>query len=137
MDRDAAQAWLDRYVDAWKSYDPGAIAPLFAEDARYRYHPYDPEDETLVGRDAIVADWVAPEGNASTRDAPGSYDARYDVWAVDGDRVVALGWSRYWTDATRATLERTYHNVFLMRFDAEGRCREFTEFYMQESDPSR
>jgi hypothetical protein len=27
-------------------------------------------------------------------------------------------------------VEREYHNVFLLRFDADGRCAEFTELYM-------
>jgi hypothetical protein len=24
-----------------------------------------------------------------------------------------------------------YHNCFVMRFDAEGRCQEFTEYYVR------
>ena len=47
LDRSAFQAWLDRYVAAWKSYDPTAIGDLFSDDAKYRYHP---EDEPVVGR---------------------------------------------------------------------------------------
>ena len=62
------------------------------------------------------------------------YDAHYEAFAVDGDRAVALGWSRYWTDATRATIETTYDNVFLMRFDGDGRCTEFTELFMKRPD---
>jgi hypothetical protein len=72
MDHQNAQAWLDRYVAAWLSYDPGDVALLFSEDVRYRYHPY---DEPIVGRDAVVASWLG-EGDsddASTRDAPGTY----------------------------------------------------------------
>lgn len=132
MDRSAAQAWLDSYIEAWKTYDRGAIEALFADDATYRYHPYDPDAEILHGREAIVASWLEPDGSASSRDAEGTYDARYDVFAVDGPRVVAVGWSRYFSDSTRATLERTYHNVFLIEFDDAGRCRDFTEFFMLE-----
>ena len=33
------QDWLDRYVAAWKSYDPQQIGDLFSEDVEYRYHP--------------------------------------------------------------------------------------------------
>jgi len=136
MDHAAAQAWLERYVEAWKTYDREGIAGLFAPDATYRYHPYDPDDEVIRGRDAIVADWIEPEGNASGRDAEGTYDAHYEPFAVDGDRVVAVGRSEYWSDASRSTLERTYHNVFLMRFDPEGRCTDFTEYYMKGPDGS-
>ena len=60
LDRPAFQAWLDRYVAAWKSYDPAAIGALFSEDAEYRYHP---EDEPVVGRAAIVADWLEDRGS--------------------------------------------------------------------------
>ena len=108
MDRSTAQAGLDAYVEAWKSYDRAAVEALFAEDATYRYHPYDPDNETLRGRKAIVSSWLEPEGNASDRDAPGTYDARYEVYAVDGDRVVAVGWSSYFSDASQSTLERRY-----------------------------
>ena len=40
------QAWLDRYVAAWESYDPAEIGELFSEDAEYRYHP---ANEPIVG----------------------------------------------------------------------------------------
>jgi ketosteroid isomerase-like protein len=134
MDRPAVQAWLDRYVEAWKTYDPDQIGSLFAADATYRYHPYDADDDVVRGRDAIVRDWVEPEGNASSRDKPGTYEAKYEAYAVDGDRAVATGWSRYWTDDTRSTLDRTYENVFLIRFDEDGRCKEFTELFMKRPD---
>jgi len=134
MDRIAVQTWLDRYVEAWKTYDPDQVAALFADDATYRYHPYDPDDEVVRGRDAIVRDWIEPDGNASTRDQPGTYDGKYEVYAVDGDRAVAVGWSRYWSDAERKKLDRTYDNVFLLRFDEAGRCVDFVELYMKRPD---
>jgi SnoaL-like protein len=134
MDKATAQAWLDAYVEAWKTYDRGQVESLFAEDVTYRYHPYDPEDDVLHGRAEVVSSWLAPDGAASSRDAEGTYDAKYDVYAVDGDRVVAVGWSKYFSDASRSTLDRTYHNVFLIEFDESGRCRHFTEFFMKEPD---
>lgn len=132
MDRSAAQAWLDAYVEAWKTYDRGQVEALFAEDATYRYHPFDPEDEVLRGRDAVVNGWLEPDGNASSRDEEGTYDARYEVFAVDGERVVAVGTSTYYPDTTRAKPDRVYHNVFLIEFDGAGRCRDFTEYFMKQ-----
>ena len=134
MDRSTVQAWLDRYVEAWKTYDRAAIADLFSADATYRYHPYDEADDVVRGRDAIVRDWIEPEGDSSSRDEPGSYDAHYEPYAVDGDRAVAVGWSNYWSDDSRATLERIYDNVFLLGFDADGRCADFTELFMKRPD---
>ena len=134
MDRASVQAWLDRYVEAWKSYDADQVASLFAPDATYRYHPWDEGDDVVVGRDAIVRDWVEPEGNASSRDEPNTYDASYEPYAIDGDRAVAVGWSRYWTDATQQTVRQVYDNVYLMRFNDEGQCAEFTELFMKRPD---
>jgi hypothetical protein len=135
LTRDGVQAWLDRYSAAWISFDPAAIGGLFSADAAYRYHP---ADEPIVGREAIVDSWVSPDGDASTRDKPGAYDALYEPFAVDGDRAVAVavGWSRYWTDASRATERTTYDNCFLLEFDPDGRCRSFTEFFRERPRPA-
>ena len=101
MDRSAAQAWLDAYVEAWKTYDRDQVAALFAEDATYRYHPFDSGDDVLHGREAIVSNWIEPEGNASSRDPREPTTAHYEPFAVDGERVVAVGRSTYYPDATR------------------------------------
>jgi len=129
VDRTAAQAWLDRYVAAWLSYDADDIASLFTEDVLYRYHPY---DDPIVGREAVVASWLgqANSGGASTRDAPGTYAAQYEPVAVDGEIVVATGTSSY-RERLDGPIVRVYHNCFVMRFDAEGRCQEFTEYYIR------
>ena len=125
MEKDELQRWLDAYVEAWRTYDEGAIRALFSEDATYGYHPWDEGDEVIHGRDAIAAAWLGD------RDEPGSWTAEYHPWAVDGDRAVAVGVSRYL--AADGAVDREYHNVFLCRFDAEGRCREFTELFMRRT----
>jgi len=61
---------------------------------------------------------------------PGSWTAEYRPWIVNGDRAVAVGVSRYLTPED-STVEREYHNVFLLAFDDGGRCREFAEIYMK------
>jgi ketosteroid isomerase-like protein len=129
MDKAQADAWLREYVEAWKSYDRARIGALFAEDARYRYHPY---DEPLAGREAVVRSWLGEEDHAgaSTPDEPGTFDAAYQAVAVDGDMVVATGTSSYLAEPGGA-VEKVYDNCFVMRFDAAGRCREFTEWYVQ------
>jgi len=52
--------------------------------------------------------------------------------AVAVSVAVAVGVSSYWTDATRTQLERTFHNAFFLRFDADGRCAAFTEYFVLE-----
>jgi hypothetical protein len=129
MTRDDVDRWLDAYVEAWKSYDRDRIAALFAEDVRYRYHPY---DDPIAGRDAVVASWLG-EGEAegaSSRDEPDTYDARYRALAVDGELAVATGTSTY-LDAPGGSVTRVFHNCFVMRFDSAGRCAEFTEWFME------
>jgi ketosteroid isomerase-like protein len=129
MDRAAAQDWLNRYVAAWLSYDRNDIAALFSEDVQYRYHPY---DDPVAGREAVVKSWLgeADEGSASSRDEPGTYEANYRPVAVDGDIVVAAGRLIY-RERPGGQIVRVYENCFVMRFDSDGRCREFTEYYMK------
>ncbi len=131
MDHVSAGSWLDRYVAAWLSYDPDRIAALFSEDVTYRYHP---QDEPLVGRSAVVASWLgeSESPDASTRDEPGTYRASYAPVAVDGDVVVATGTSTY-LDSPGGAVEKVFDNCFVLRFDDQGRCREFTEYYVERT----
>jgi hypothetical protein len=121
MTRDDVQRWLDGYVEAWRTYDPGAIGALFAPDATYRYHPW---DDPVTGRDAIVADW------RDGQDAPGSWTARYEPYAVEGDRAVAVGETRYLEPD--GSLRTVYHNLWTLAFDPDGRCVDFVEYVMDE-----
>ena len=113
--------WLQDYVSAWKSYDPDAIRALFSPDAGYRYNPY---DEPLRGREAILANWLR------YRDEPNTYTAEYMPLAVDGHTAVANGRTFYY-EADGKTLKKQYDNVFVLRFDPDGRCADFCEWYMQ------
>ena len=123
MTRDDLQNWLNRYVEAWRANKPETIAELFSEDAVYSFHPYDEGEQAARGRDQIVTAWL------ETPDDPTSWEANYQAFAVDDDRAVATGTSRYLAAGDKE--ERFYHNCFLMRFDREGRCTEFTEFYVR------
>ena len=124
MNRTDVQTWLDRYVEAWRANETGPIEALFTDDAVYSYRPWDSDEHTMRGRDAIVASWLEEP------DAPEAWDAHYEPFAVDGDSAVAVGWSRY--APTGDDPERTYHNAYLLRFAPDGRCAEFHEFYMLE-----
>ena len=67
---------------------------------------------------------------ASTRDQPGTWEAEYRTIAVDGDVAVAVGSTTYATEPG-GPVDRVYDNCFVLRFDAYGRCREFTEWYVK------
>lgn len=124
MTNDEVQVWLNDYIAAWAGNDADQIGALFTDDAVYSYRPWQDDAHTVTGRDAIVASWQ------DDPDDPESWEADYAPYAVDGDKAVAVGWTRY--VASGDDPERTYHNAFLLRFDGEGRCSEFAEFYVQE-----
>jgi ketosteroid isomerase-like protein len=115
MDRAGFQAWLNRYIDAWRSGDPAAIGDLFSEDVSYSYGPF---RDPVRGRAAIVRDWTA------NPDEPGSWEAAYEPLAVDGDLAVSIGETRYANG-------KVYSNIFVCRFDADGRCTDFREWFME------
>jgi hypothetical protein len=116
MHHAAFQDWLDRYIDAWRSLNAAAIGELFSPEARYFFGPY---RDPVVGRAAIVATWTGDP------DAPGSWEAEYRPLAIDGEVAVSIGESRYANG-------RTYSNVFVCRFDGDGRCTEFREWFMEK-----
>lgn len=121
LDRASVTAWLDSYVRAWKTYDPQAIGDLFSENATYAYSPF---SEPIHGRAAIVASWLEQP------DTPGAYDGHYEPILLEGDRAMANGRSLYF-EHDGSTLETEWNNIFVLRFDDEGRCTEFREWYMQ------
>ena len=74
--------WVEGYVRAWGSNDPGDVGDLFTDDARYRTHP---DIEPRVGREAIVAGWL------EDRDEPGDATFTFEVSGVDGARGFVQG----------------------------------------------
>ncbi len=116
MTRSDVQAWLDRYVAAWNSYDRASIEALFTEDAEYQYHPY---DEPLVGASAIADSWLGDQ------DEPGSWSASYRPHLVEGNKATATGTTSY-EDG------RTFWNMWEMEFAPDGRCQRFVEWFMRQ-----
>ena len=83
----------------------------------------------MTGREAITADWL------DSRDAAGTYDAHYEVLAIDGRNHVASGWTRYYGGDGK--LRDEYWNIYLCRFDDEGRCSDFTEWWIRDREFAR
>ena len=120
MSRDSFQGWLDRYVEAWRTYDPERIGGLFSDDAQYLYSPF---QDPLRGRDAIVTNWL------ENKDAPGSWRAQYAPLAIEGNVGVATGRTEY---VRHGAVWREFANVYICEFDGAGRCKRFTEWYMEK-----
>ena len=124
IDRATVSAWLDKYVRAWQSYDPQQIGERFTEDASYYPGPFEPP---IRGRDAVVSAWL------ENPDPPGSFEARYEPVAVEGDVAAASGRTIYFGE-DRSAIKAEYSNAFLLRFDENGRCAEYREWYMKKPD---
>ncbi len=122
INQQSVQAWLDKYVQAWKSYDPQAIGDLYSEDAVNYYGAF---DEPQRGRAAIVESWL------KSPDAKGTYDASYHPIAIDGNLAITNGRSRYF-EADGKTFRMEFDNIFVLRFDDTGRCVEFREWYTKK-----
>lgn len=116
MDQRDGESWVNSYVRAWNTNDPQDIARLFTEDAKYYTAPH---REPWSGRDAIIAGWL------DRKDEPGTYEFRHEVLAVAGN----LGFVRGWT--TYKNPPKNYSNLWVIRFAPDGRCAEFTEWWME------
>lgn len=118
------QAWLDAYIAAWRSYDPAQIGVLFSADAVVYYTPY---AGPVIGRDAIVADWL------KNPDAPESWKADYWPHMVEENRAVTRGSTTYYIDEGGQRLIRSeFDNVFMLTFNDTGEVTEFREWWFQK-----
>jgi ketosteroid isomerase-like protein len=109
--------WIRGYRAAWESNDPVAIGALFAEDAVYYTEP---AAEPWRSRAEIVAQWLA------RRDEPG--DATFEWTPLVNTPGLAV--------ITGRTVYRSgddYDNLWVIRFDDDGLCCEFTEWWMRRS----
>ena len=113
------RAWVDAYVRAWNSNDPAEIAALFAEDAAYYTEPY---SRPWRGRAEIVRRWL------DRKDEPGDTAFRWQPLAVGPWGAIVQGETVY------RRPPQAYSNLWVIRLDGEGRCTEFTEWWMQHPD---
>jgi hypothetical protein len=126
MDRNQFAIWLDAYIEAWRSNDRQMIERLFSADARYNYSPY---AEAVVGGRAIADSWLGDP------DDPDTWEASYAPLAVDNEVFVAIGESTYFQPGSR-TVRAKWSNIFVCRFDPDGRCTEFTEWNAEAPKPA-
>jgi uncharacterized protein (TIGR02246 family) len=120
----AVTDWLDRYEQAWRTNDPDQIRELFTEDAVYRWHPWEEPADGADGREEIVEAWLEQP------DDPQDWTLECEALAVNDDLAVARCETRY--RATARGPARIYHNVWVMTLTEDGRCSDFTEYFMKE-----
>ncbi len=124
LTRDDFAAWLGRYVEAWRSGDAAAIGALFSEDAVYSFRA---GDAVVEGRAAIVEAWLK-------EDEAGSWEAHYEPLAIEGEVHVAIGTTTYFDEGGLPRDE--YSNIFVCRFEDDGACSAFTEWWMRGAGPT-
>jgi ketosteroid isomerase-like protein len=112
-DRAGVEGWIEAYERAWRTAGTEALAGLFSEDATYRMSPY---EEPVRGLGAIGALWERERAGPDE-----GFEMKHEVVAVDGDAAVARIEVQYATGAQ-------YRDLWVIRFGADGRCREFEEW---------
>jgi SnoaL-like domain len=126
VDRHAFEVWLQQYGDAWERQDADAAADLFSMDTKYYETPF---DAPMTGREAVRSYWN--EGTTLQRDI----SFGYDVLAMNGETGIAR-----WTSSFRRVpsgVAVRLDGVLTARFDSEGRCSEFREWWHRKEGSGR
>jgi ketosteroid isomerase-like protein len=109
------EAWVAAYERAWRSPGAAALAGLFAEDATYRMSPY---AEPVRGLVAIGELWERERQGPDE-----AFEMSHEIVAVEGDTAVVRVEVQYGEPRPAE-----YRDLWIVRLDAEGRCREFEEW---------
>ena len=124
LTRDGFADWLDRYIAAWRTNEPSDIGDLFSEDVTYSQ---DGGQTVIVGREAVVKDWL--ESAYAPDDA---WEAAYEPLAIEDQICVGVGSTRY---LRQDGVREDFSNIFVCRFDDDGRCCELREWWMRAPSP--
>ncbi|GIH15542.1 YybH family protein [Rugosimonospora africana] len=115
MDRQQLSQWVADYERAWRTAGVTALADLFTPDATYRQSPY---AEPVAGPPSIGRMWD------DERSGPDEvFTMTADIVAVEEDTAVVRVEVRYGNP-----VEERWRDLWVIRFAADGRCREFEEW---------
>jgi hypothetical protein len=123
---DAFADWLRRYGEAWIAGDPHAALRLFTDDAAYHEKPF---EAPMRGHEAIRRYWTE-----------GAQDGQRDVSfaaqpiGIDGDTGHARWQATFVRVPTASFVE--LDGVLAASFAADGRCREFREWWHRRETPA-
>jgi len=115
LSRFAVDSWVERYELAWRAAGTEPLRSLFAPAATYRMSPYEPP---AVGLGEIAALWERERKGPDEE-----FEISHEIVAVEGDTAVVRVEVEYGPpDRNR------YRDLWIVRFDADGLCREFEEW---------
>ena len=115
MDADSFADWIRGYERLWRSPGTADLGELFSSAVAYSMGPY---EATVHGLEALARTW-----ESERRSADEDFELEASVVAVDGDTCVARVDVRYGAPAPQE-----YSEVWIVGFDAEGRCESFQEW---------
>jgi ketosteroid isomerase-like protein len=114
---DRLTRWMDDYRRAWSSNDPADIGALFTDDAAYYTAPF---RTAWRGREEIIKGWI------EIRDDPDGFPTfAWSPLVETSELAIVQGVTAY--------PDTMYSNLWVIRFDADGRSREFTEWFMDQA----
>jgi hypothetical protein len=115
-------AWVAAYERAWRSVGTERLAELFAPAATYRMSPF---EEPAKGLTEIGALW-----ERERREADEEFEMVHEIVAVENDTAVIRVEVRYGPPE-----HHRYRDLWIVRFDPDGRCREFEEWPFWPGQP--
>ncbi len=128
LDRETVDRWLDRHDAAWASGDPAAIGDLFTAYGVYHLGrwegPWHVMRGPLIGREAIAAGWQA----AAEPDE--RFEIETEHLAIDEMRAIVRRRITY--ARPDGSIDVRYDTAWLLDFAADGRVREYQEWFVEE-----
>lgn len=113
IDRASVETWIGAYERAWRTAGSDPLSELFTEDASYRMSPY---VDAAHGLASIAALWERERVGPAEE-----FEMSSEILAIEGDTAVAR------IEVAYASGEE-YRDLWVVRFAADGRCREFEEW---------
>jgi hypothetical protein len=115
VDRPAVHRWVAGYETAWRTPGTDGLSALFAAEASYLHSPY---EEPVAGIRAISTMW---DDDREGPDEP--FTLSTQIVAVEGDTAVVRAEVHY-----GEPVSQEYRDLWVIRFDADGRCASFEEW---------
>jgi ketosteroid isomerase-like protein len=122
VERRDVERWIEGYERAWRTAGTAGLGDLFADDASYLVSPW---ATPLVGLPAIAELWD------EERESPDeTFAMTPEIVAVDGDTAVVRVTVDYGTP-----VGGRWRDLWVLRFDADGRCVAFEEWPFAPDQP--